>query len=59
MKTDDGIEVLVHIGLDTVTLNGEGFEQLIASFLVDFKGSALPPPRKSSTTFNYELHPVK
>lgn len=29
MKTDDGIEVLVHIGLDTVTLNGEGFEQLI------------------------------
>lgn len=29
MKTDNGIEILVHIGLDTVTLNGEGFEQLI------------------------------
>lgn len=26
---DDGIEVLVHIGLDTVTLNGEGFESYV------------------------------
>lgn len=25
IKNDDGIEVLVHIGLDTVDLNGEGF----------------------------------
>lgn len=25
IKTEDGIEVLVHIGLDTVDLNGEGF----------------------------------
>ena len=28
MKLDNGIEILVHIGLETVTLNGEGFEQL-------------------------------
>jgi glucose-specific phosphotransferase system IIA component len=26
IKTDNGVEVLVHIGLDTVHLNGEGFE---------------------------------
>ena len=26
---DNGIELLVHIGLDTVSLNGEGFEQLV------------------------------
>lgn len=26
IKTDEGAEVLIHIGLDTVQLNGEGFE---------------------------------
>lgn len=26
IQTDDGAEILVHIGLDTVTLKGEGFE---------------------------------
>ncbi len=25
IKTDDGVEVLVHIGIDTVKMNGEGF----------------------------------
>lgn len=29
IKTKSGIECIVHIGLDTVELNGEGFEQLI------------------------------
>ncbi|MGL5694433.1 MAG: PTS sugar transporter subunit IIA, partial [Peptostreptococcaceae bacterium] len=28
LKNEDGIEVLIHIGLDTVKLNGEGFEEL-------------------------------
>lgn len=28
ITTDNGFEVLVHFGLDTVTLNGEGFEAL-------------------------------
>lgn len=28
MTLDNGIEVLVHIGIETVSLNGEGFEQL-------------------------------
>ncbi len=29
MTLENGIELLVHIGLDTVSLNGEGFEKLI------------------------------
>ncbi|MDS0527279.1 PTS glucose transporter subunit IIA [Clostridium sp. SHJSY1] len=28
LTLDNGIELLVHIGVDTVSLNGEGFEQL-------------------------------
>ncbi|AVQ33183.1 PTS glucose transporter subunit IIA [Staphylococcus muscae] len=31
LKADNGLEVLVHIGLDTVQLNGEGFETLVES----------------------------
>ncbi len=31
MELDDGIEILIHIGLDTVNLNGQGFEVLAAS----------------------------
>lgn len=26
IKSDDGIEIMVHVGLDTVALNGEGFD---------------------------------
>ncbi|MDD5793618.1 PTS sugar transporter subunit IIA [Clostridium sp. HCP1S3_B4] len=29
LKLDDGAELLVHIGLETVSLNGEGFTQLV------------------------------
>ena len=29
IKTKDGIECIVHIGLDTVELNGEGFNVLV------------------------------
>ena len=29
ITTDNGAELLVHIGLETVSLNGEGFEQLV------------------------------
>lgn len=30
MQLESGIEVLVHIGLDTVNLKGEGFERLVS-----------------------------
>ncbi|RSI88739.1 sucrose-specific PTS transporter subunit IIBC [Streptococcus mitis] len=30
LKTTDGAEVLIHIGIDTVTMNGEGFEAKVA-----------------------------
>lgn len=29
ISLDNGVELLVHIGLETVALNGEGFEQLV------------------------------
>ncbi|MBE6062798.1 MAG: PTS glucose transporter subunit IIA [Clostridium butyricum] len=29
MTLENGVELLVHIGIETVTLNGEGFEQLV------------------------------
>ena len=29
LRSDDGIEVLVHIGIDTVEMRGEGFEMLV------------------------------
>lgn len=31
LKTDEGVEVLIHFGLDTVNLQGEGFESHITS----------------------------
>lgn len=30
IKTDDGVEVLVHVGIDTVRLKGEGFKVAVA-----------------------------
>ena len=29
LTLENGLELLVHIGVDTVSLNGEGFEQLV------------------------------
>lgn len=31
LRSEDGIEMLIHIGLDTVKLNGKGFELLVAA----------------------------
>ena len=30
LKTVNGAEILIHVGIDTVTMNGEGFEQKVA-----------------------------
>lgn len=30
LKTADGVEVLIHVGIDTVSMNGEGFEAKVA-----------------------------
>ncbi|MCC0672149.1 PTS glucose transporter subunit IIA [Clostridioides sp. ES-S-0145-01] len=29
IKSEDGLEILIHIGLDTVKMNGDGFEVLV------------------------------
>lgn len=31
IKTDDGVEVLVHVGIDTVKMNGEGFTVAVSA----------------------------
>lgn len=41
MTLDNGIELLVHIGIDTVSLNGEGFEQLASEGAVIKAGTPI------------------
>lgn len=31
LKTEDGLEILIHLGIDTVSLKGEGFDVLVES----------------------------
>ncbi|WP_397539430.1 N-acetylglucosamine-specific PTS transporter subunit IIBC [Rummeliibacillus pycnus] len=41
LVSDTGIEILIHIGLDTVKLNGEGFEVLVERDQLIQRGDAL------------------
>ena len=41
MKTQEGLELLLHIGLDTVDLQGKGFEQLCADGQIVRRGQSL------------------
>jgi len=41
LKSDTGIEVLIHVGLDTVKLNGEGFDLLVTDGQKIKRGDAL------------------
>ncbi|PJI07929.1 MULTISPECIES: sucrose-specific PTS transporter subunit IIBC [Clostridium] len=48
IKTESGLEILVHIGIDTVKMNGEGFEGFVEDGDVVKKGQKL-------VEFNLEL----
>lgn len=41
LKSKDGVEVLIHIGIDTVSLDGKGFEQKVAANQEVKKGDVL------------------
>lgn len=41
IRSKDGLEVLIHVGLDTVTLNGEGFETNLKKGMVVKQGEPL------------------
>lgn len=70
LKSDDGVEILIHIGMDTVELNGEGFEvfvkagdnvesgQLIAKFDMSFiesKGKSIITPVVVTNAQDYDI----
>lgn len=52
--TDKGIEVLVHIGLDTVTLRGEGFTSSLKEGMLVKKGDPL-----ATVDFDYLIEQEK
>ena len=67
--SDEGVEILIHIGMDTVELQGEGFEvfveagdaieqgQLIAKFDMNYissKGKSLVTPVVVTNASDYE-----
>ena len=41
IETDTGIEILIHVGLDTVNLKGEGFETLVEQGQLVQRGDAM------------------
>ncbi|MGE7688490.1 N-acetylglucosamine-specific PTS transporter subunit IIBC [Lysinibacillus sp. NPDC097214] len=41
LKSETGVEILIHVGLDTVTLNGEGFEAMVTEGQLIQRGDTL------------------
>lgn len=41
LESDTGVEILIHVGLDTVKLNGEGFDLLVENGQAIKRGDAL------------------
>ncbi|MCM3757882.1 PTS glucose transporter subunit IIA [Sporosarcina aquimarina] len=41
LESSSGVEILIHVGLDTVKLNGEGFELLVENEQLISRGDAL------------------
>lgn len=41
LESDSGVEVLIHIGIDTVKLNGKGFESLVHADEIVTQGQPL------------------
>lgn len=41
IRTKEGIEILLHIGVDTVTMNGQGFESLVNAGDNVYEGQSL------------------
>lgn len=41
LKSDTGVEILIHVGLDTVKLNGEGFEMIVSEGQLIQRGNPL------------------
>ena len=73
IKGDNGAEVLIHVGMDTVTLNGEGFDvkvkqgdrvkkgQVLVNFDIDFikskNLSTITPVIVTNTSSLKEVNP--
>ena len=41
LKSNDGVEILIHIGIDTVSLNGKGFENKVSNGQCIKKGNLI------------------
>lgn len=71
MRTDDGVEVLIHLGMDTVNLNGKNFKTLVqkgqkvkvGDYLIKFDldaikkaGYSMATPIVITNSKNYDIH---
>lgn len=50
IQTDDGIEILIHVGMDTVSLNGKGFDKKVN------QGDQV---KKGDLILEFDLHTIK